>query len=371
MDMKKTVLFILFLANTCYSSNLVSLFKLNDNADTNAVIDSQNLSADAKASWDNTAIDSNVHKQFRLTAINYGTAANAITAKILVGTPSAIIVTSGNIITIKRSPTTGTAAAIKAIWDTNAPALALASMALISDGALIPTATNFSNFTGGTSFPHFHGTNINTSDHNAMGQIDGALSFGGSTPVDKIDTDSNYTQGINFSVAGWFRSDDGRPPFAYSLIRHLNAHPDPSQLAKGMSVRINTQGTITASIRYNGQVSAATTPVILNDGQEVWHHFVAVYVISGGGWTVSIYFDGILKVTGTPITVSASFNSNIFIGGDEAGDEGDVYKGSLDDFRIYNTNLSPVKIRRLYRQGRGGVSLDWLPVRDTKLIMVK
>jgi hypothetical protein len=124
---------------------------------------------------------------------------------------------------------------------------------------------------------------------------------------------------------------------------------------------------------------ATSTNAVFTDGQQDWHHIVGtIEQTDVNSARASIYFDGVLVGTGVNlpgniVTMSEFMGIATFIGdvaSDEEFDATKAYDGLVDDLRLYNIALSPVQIRRLYRQGLAGKSYDWLPVKDTKIVTI-
>ena len=90
---------------------------------------------------------------------------------------------------------------------------------------------------------------------------------------------------------------------------------------------------------------------------EEWHHFA--FVKDENADTMIIYFDG-FEAESKSGTIDSLFyvkNNAFRIGADN--DQMSDYTGKLDDFRIYNTALSPTEIAGLFRGG--DVGLAWAP----------
>ncbi len=82
----------------------------------------------------------------------------------------------------------------------------------------------------------------------------------------------------------------------------------------------------------------------LTDGN--FHHFAVTY--GGGGQARRIYIDGSQVATDTPTGVNVS-SSDIAVGGFSA----DYFNGDIDDFAIWNVELTASQIAQLYSQTNG------------------
>lgn len=81
-----------------------------------------------------------------------------------------------------------------------------------------------------------------------------------------------------------------------------------------------------------------------------WHHIV----VTNNGTSDSFYLDGV-PITGGAQGSTVATSSTIYIGTGYNG----YFNGSIDDVRIYNTNLTYTQIKQLYRLGVATHSGGW------------
>src|ERR1022692_493127 len=87
----------------------------------------------------------------------------------------------------------------------------------------------------------------------------------------------------------------------------------------------------------------------------VYHHLV--FTIDAVAQTGSLYDNGVLvsfvrNFTATPQAVGHTFND--YIGRSQFGDP--YYNGSIDEFRIYNTTVTPVQVETDFEAGAGSIT---------------
>ena len=90
----------------------------------------------------------------------------------------------------------------------------------------------------------------------------------------------------------------------------------------------------------DGNRAVAYGSTALSYGQ--WHHLVGVY----DGAAITIYVDG--SQNGSVPFSGALLRTNqpLFMGRNSIG--GDIFKGSIDDFRVYSEALHPTEVHSLY-----------------------
>lgn len=89
---------------------------------------------------------------------------------------------------------------------------------------------------------------------------------------------------------------------------------------------------------------AAKSANAINDGS--WHHIV----MQNNGTTTSLYVDGILNgsITDYLSVGNGGFNNRFYIG--KTNLSANVFKGAIDDLRIYNRTLTQLEIDSLYNK---------------------
>jgi peptidoglycan/xylan/chitin deacetylase (PgdA/CDA1 family) len=192
------------------------------------------------------------------------------------------------------------------------------------------------------------------------------------TTRDYIDTGQTFESTFqdSFSISKWIKPDDGQPASAIQMFTGINT-------GNGLIyLKINTNGSIQFDYeQVDPYQTNAISGVVFANGQETWHHIVGTIEKIGTSAQAKIYLDGVLVgdsgIVADVDMASWDESGHIFVGAfNNDGGIGAPFSGSLDDIRIYNKALSPVQIRRLWRQGCAGQSLDWLPVRDTEMITI-
>ena len=184
---------------------------------------------------------------------------------------------------------------------------------------------------------------------------------------DYIDTNDTFQSTFrdSFTMSVWSKTTDGQ------LSQYLFGVLDATGADSFVILAIHASGTIQfiyAAEALRGQ-DAITDEVVLNDGQETWHHFcgVADSTVNGVGGK-KIYLDGVEQVLdavnngSTLDVVFANFDNstprNLFIGAyNSNGVTNNFFGGDIDDAQIYNVAKSADEVRSIYEQSRGRYSV--------------
>ncbi len=234
------------------------------------------------------------------------------------------------------------------------------TVSLIQNVTIIDTIRLFPHFDTLLCQYMFNGTAIDSSGKGHDGTLHGgtftfdrfgiansAIQFNGTTDYISIPStdDLNFGQSKSFSLCFWARcrNQNGQN------IRYVLRKEDSSS---GTFIGYNVGITDYQFTSYYGTTAGTTTM----PGEEIgidsaWHFFV--YTFDGTG-AVSLYYDGQINpyYTNTDITLTHAFRgltpnaSPLMIGGD--GGKLHVFKGTLDDIRIYQGALLPSEVDTLY-----------------------
>lgn len=202
----------------------------------------------------------------------------------------------------------------------------------------------------------------NTEDLTTTGKVNDALTFNGTS--DYLNA-NNIFQSVfqsDFSISLWFKTNDGQPSgYGRDLF---------GALADDGKNLVNCVHRSTGVIQFGYAADSfdpdnAITPVILNDGQEDWHHLVCIAEQTAPTEvTISIYFDSEFQDSEvlTAITMS-NFSSSrlLFIGQANADGNpiaGFYFDGLIDNLPIFSKGLSQAEIDFLYNNGAGTEHLD-------------
>lgn len=171
------------------------------------------------------------------------------------------------------------------------------------------------------------------------GKIGGAMQFDGNN--DYIRTTNNFVPPATATISFWMRGA-GNPS---STVRLFGT-------TTGWEIRQETSGRLIFQLYYNGGLTSfSTTSPVSTPGQ--WYHVIAVR-LSNGGYGVAV--NGTLHTMGTLVYHGQS--SNPLSVGTRTGSS-NYWRGTLDDLRIYNRQLSEPEILALYRLGAEGLVGHW------------
>ncbi len=103
---------------------------------------------------------------------------------------------------------------------------------------------------------------------------------------------------------------------------------------------VDTTGQLTTALGNGGYLPRANSVLALN----TWYHVVLVKTGTG---SLTYYINGVSDGTDTRTVESAT--GNFRIGATKTGTQ--IFKGKIDDARVYNRALSATEIMQLYKQG--------------------
>ncbi|MCA9240645.1 MAG: LamG domain-containing protein [Planctomycetales bacterium] len=156
----------------------------------------------------------------------------------------------------------------------------------------------------------------------------GALEFNGSNDAD---TDSSFDPPATGTVAFWFR---------------FNATPAGSQRLLGSGgdweVRVDASGVLYADLSGDGVGGGFQTPSGSASAGR-WRHFAAVY--NSDDDTFTLYLDGEQVASGS-MTLTDQTANTLSLGTRTGSTE--RFNGALDDFRVYNYELTQAEVAELY-----------------------
>lgn len=154
-----------------------------------------------------------------------------------------------------------------------------------------------------------------------------------------ISTETFLEGATQYSLCCWFKSDYNGTAWKriISLGNHTRVQLDIPPTTKQVRFFISKDGT---SSVYSG-VDSTT---LCYDGQ--WHHVCGTF----DNGKIKLYIDGVLErsATGDATTYTATGGQRLAIGAVTTG--GGMFKGSINDVRIYDECLSPMQVK-LISQG--------------------
>ena len=152
----------------------------------------------------------------------------------------------------------------------------------------------------------------------------------------------------SFSISMWVKVDDGQPTSNNQyFFGSVNSGEDE------IVVRLITTGAIILSIKSNNIAKSLISSVVFTNGQQNWHHIVAVAVADT---SLHIYFDGVNKgsisISGITFNLWTS-TKDIFVGGFNNNDSlfGPI-AGLIDDVRIFNRAFSAADSLNIFQLQR-------------------
>jgi len=207
----------------------------------------------------------------------------------------------------------------------------------------------------------------NTEDVSATGQIGNCLSFNSSS--DYVDTGDTFQSTFrdSFSIAFWFKADDGIPALSKWMLGTLS-DDDESEIKfyldnngdVGFQIKVNSVGVNEVCVECDYEKR-------LSDGQTDWHFIVGVAdetIIGEGG--LKLYYNGDLQTYngGDTSSWTGGFGSyantnNLYFGAyNNAGSAYKFWDGELDNVMIFSKALTATEIENLYTSGPNTVIIS-------------
>lgn len=189
-----------------------------------------------------------------------------------------------------------------------------------------------------------------------------SISSGGSGPV---------VSGSAFTLEAWVQTSTPPVSGTVGIVNRLATDPANANVIAPleMSLRVRPDGTAQFSITGGTQALSPTSSASVCDGK--LHHLVAV--LSGGGYTATLFVDGAQVATAT-LGSGAAFNPTTLqtnqIGGliSQISTGGDQFLGTIARVAAYNTSLSAARILAHYNAGANGFSGEDGGARITRLL---
>lgn len=154
-----------------------------------------------------------------------------------------------------------------------------------------------------------------------------------------LSTESFLEGATKYSLCCWFKSDYEGTSWKriIALGNHTRAHLDISPTTQKVRFFISKDGT-------SSVYSSVNSTTLCHDGQ--WHHVCGTF----DNGKIKLYIDGVLEgnATGDATTYTATGGQQLAIGAVTNG--GGIFKGSINDVRIYDECLSPMQVK-LISQG--------------------
>jgi hypothetical protein len=146
----------------------------------------------------------------------------------------------------------------------------------------------------------------------------------------------------------------------YSISLWINANViNATQIPlfiPGMNIIINTSGQIWLEVSIGGSSYNTTPSTSTSIAATTWVHICAI--VSYGG-TTQLYINGIWAAASSTIPSSGSFDFKMMcLGGRPSSYSGTAYmfKGYIDDVRIYNKALTAAEVYQLYTKNAGSIT---------------
>ena len=188
-------------------------------------------------------------------------------------------------------------------------------------------------------------TEFDTSGFGNNGTIVGSIGTDGTSPrydcsylfntnatyINTTLTTAGYAN--SYTISYWAKKSNmtGCMAFGFGNGNRLNVYPNNGVICW------NTGDSENNPFQNNGTSVALST---YNNGN--WHH----YAITGNGTTTTLYIDG--EKVGIAKTYKAITGTQLYISGWNSSTDYAWTNGSISDFRMYSTALSPSDVKELY-----------------------
>ncbi|MEK6874753.1 MAG: LamG domain-containing protein, partial [Nanoarchaeota archaeon] len=155
----------------------------------------------------------------------------------------------------------------------------------------------------------------------------------------------------NLTIMAWIKTSSSQ---SAGVVNRYNDDGSPNQFGWNLNAPATSGGNRDSGVveidfrNGTSEIKSVTTKTI-DDNQ--WHHLTGVYY--GAGRNPEVFIDGVnvsVSVSGTPFTGLPAVNSNFTIGHKmTVGFGTDMFRGSIDEVKLYNRSLSFAEIANEYQ----------------------
>ena len=188
------------------------------------------------------------------------------------------------------------------------------------------------------------GSGVTLGQPSVNGSLGNAASFNGGAngKIDYGDGFANFSSDDSYTLEAWINSND-----LFGLHEIVSRHNDE---AGTVNWELRTDGPsaeFALDLAFNFSTAATAQSVSFNTGQ--WYHVVGVGTGSATGTNMQIYVNGLVDGTGGFPTgpQSGDPDANVLVGAIE-WTANRKFSGLIDEVAIYNTALSPERIKAHY-----------------------
>ncbi len=184
-------------------------------------------------------------------------------------------------------------------------------------------------------------TNMN-GDEWTYGPVGGAIEFDGDNDIIITETSATQMQvGSDYTASVWIYTEQNQKPWA-GIFSRCTASGDDNLYT--LQFNNDTERYLTVYHPQSG--NRWETNYTQTDFYDIWRHITIVYDSSSP--TTKLYIDGELIDDTTSLTQGpGNENGKFHIGGERTATSSYVFKGKIDDLRIYNRVLGDSKIAEL------------------------
>lgn len=197
-----------------------------------------------------------------------------------------------------------------------------------------------------------------TPDTSRSGLLDGSMRFSGSNSYALIKgSEVGITNGSNGSISLWAKPTNVSLTSQQYLISSMYNNAGFAFYINGNTA---SNGCAINNICFTMGTVNSTTPYftvgVAQGSNNEWKHYIATYsYTSGSSGILSLYRDGILvgtqPISGYPNHGSQTNNDLCIGSGHVCGFSSSLFRGSIDDIRIYNRALSAGQVKNIYDRG--------------------
>lgn len=196
----------------------------------------------------------------------------------------------------------------------------------------------------------------NTDTMDEAGKINGTFDRTGLYINTNLKYDASDVPVFNqsFSIAAWFKADDGQQTSYRRFFGCMDDHYTVFQNGIYVGLNANSGGRVGFYYRANNVSVSLNTSQYLPNGNTGWQHIVWTADADTGRFTV--YTNGVYNNTALNESIDLSqyngVNPYIYAMNMDGSWENDWY-GEVDDFRLYDKVLSSNEVRALYNNNTG------------------
>lgn len=179
-----------------------------------------------------------------------------------------------------------------------------------------------------------------------VGKVNNAVNLNGTTQyLEEAGAEVYMNSLTTFSICCWanLRANADTPVWCLNGAAYGSTSDSTGNLLRFDSVGSDTAATDCFKFSLNGSHMESES---FSYTVAVWHHLAITWT---SGTTPILYVDGVSKAWGNPVVISGGITVDTL--GIGRGNKSGFMNGLMDDFRVYNRELSSSEVTEIYNLG--------------------